>query len=85
MNKYIVIQDKIYKISELIEDFFTLANVIIVISYFLNIGDRALLFKYFIVLMLVNALISLITSNLFTTFLKKFKGKGVTNNEKNSI
>lgn len=85
MNKYIVIQDKIYKISELIEDFFTLANLIIVISYFLNLGDRALLFKYFIVLMLVNALISLITSNLFTKFLKKFKGKGVTNNEKNSI
>jgi len=80
--KYIVIQDRIYKVSELIEDFLTVINLILIISYFLNIGDRELLFKYFIVIMIINALISLITSKLFTSILKKFKNKGVSNNEK---
>lgn len=81
MNKYIVIQDKIHKVSELIEDLLTIINVIIIISYFLNVGDRALLFKYFIVIMIINSLISLITSNLFISIIKKIKNKGVLNNE----
>lgn len=82
MGKYIVIQGQIHKVSELIEDLLTIINVIIIISYFLNIGDRALLFKYFIVIMIMNSLISLMTSNLFVSILKKFKNRGVSNNEK---
>lgn len=80
--KYIVIQDRIYKVSEIIEDFLTFINIIIIILYFLNIGDRALLFKYFIIIMIISSLISLMTSNLFISIMKKFKNKGAPNNEK---
>ena len=71
MSKYIVIQGKIHKVSELIEDFFTIINLIIILAYFLDLGDRGLLLKYFIVIMIINSAISLITSNLIVSILKR--------------